>query len=464
MAELLKRAHDTTHPGFITTWRRVIRAVGPQSTAEAANTKDQVRRYCDACLCCQKLQPARAKLFSAIGSIRQRPFTSYAFDVITLSQPDENGVRYILCCVDSFSRAVELYGLKQANAPSVLECLVDVLTRWGRAAELRCDNAKAFASAMVTALLKRAKVNMHLTAPYSHQSNGQVENCNRRVMDVLRAMILDDRLGINTQSRWSLLLPEVRRVLMTRVVTQHGLTPNDLAYMHCPETEASIFEDEAWMPAAIPNVDRTEPEWLTKLQQQHQHLIDICDEKQNEMLEKLAELNEKNKEQRQPKQRLIQVHDFVLVKLTDRPQQKAQPRWSGPYLVVEFPDNDPTRPKVKLQHLATKVVGDFHTNMLKFCDMSLMSQVEDAIPYAAKDNFEYEIEDVMQHLPAGPRRTAAGLRNKNDYEFKILWKDIPLGPDNPSWEPWSNESMRACKPYQDYIARPEVVAALGSRF
>jgi hypothetical protein len=464
MAELLKRAHDDTHPGFLTTWKRVIRAVGPQSTTEAASTKDQVRRYCDACLCCQKLQPARAKLFSEIGSIRQRPFTSYAFDVITLSQPDEDGVRYILCCVDSFSRAVELYGLKQANAPSVLECLVDVLSRWGRSAELRCDNAKAFTSAMVTALLKRTKVNMHLTAPYSHQSNGQVENCNRRVMDILRAMILDDRLGANTQSRWSLLLPGVRRVLMTRVVTQHGLTPNDLAYMHCPETEASIFEDEAWMPATVSNIGQAEPGWLTKLQQQHQRLIDICDEKQNEVLEKLAELNEKNKEQRQLKQRLIQVHDFVLVKLADRPQQKAQPRWAGPYLVIEFPDNDPTRPIVKLQHLATKVVGDFHTNMLKFCDMSLMTQVEDAIPYAAKDNFEYEIEDIMRHRPTGPRRTATGLRNKSDYEFKILWKDIPLGPDNPSWEPWTNETIRLCSQYQDYVKRPEVVAMLGDKF
>lgn len=53
--------------------------------------------------------------------------------------------------------------------------------------------------AMVTALLKRCKVTQHLTAPYSHQSNGQVENCNRRVMDILRAMILDDRLGPNTR-------------------------------------------------------------------------------------------------------------------------------------------------------------------------------------------------------------------------------------------------------------------------
>jgi hypothetical protein len=119
--------------------------------------------------------------------------------------------------------------------------------------------------------------------------------------------------------------------------------------MHCPETEASIFEDEAWMQAAVPNTDQAEPGWLTKLQQQHQCLIDICDEKRNEVLEKLAEFNEKNRKQRQPKGRLIQVHDFVLVKLTDRPQQKAQPRWGGPYLVLEFPDNDPTRPIVKEQ-------------------------------------------------------------------------------------------------------------------
>jgi hypothetical protein len=132
--------------------------------------------------------------------------------------------------------------------------------------------------------------------------------------------------------------------------------------------------------------------------------------------------------------------------------------------VVEFPDNDPTRPKVTLQHLATKAVGEFHTNMLKFCDMSLMKKVEDAIPYAAKDCFEYEIEEIIQHKPAGPRRTATGLRNKSDYEFRVLWKDIPLGDDNPSWEPWSNESMRSCMPYSEYLKRPEVAAALGDKF
>jgi hypothetical protein len=104
---------------------------------------------------------------------------------------------------------------------------------------------------MVKALLSRSHVKQHLTAAYSHQSNGQVENCNRRVMDILRALVIDDRLGVNTHTKWSLLLPQVRRVLMTRTVLQHGCTPNDLAYMHCPETEASIFENELWMLAIM---------------------------------------------------------------------------------------------------------------------------------------------------------------------------------------------------------------------
>jgi hypothetical protein len=41
-----------------------------------------------------------------------------------------------------------------------------------------------------------------------------------------------------------------------------------------------------------------------------------------------------------------------------------------------------------LQHLSTKKTGLFHKNMLKFCDMTALTTIEEAIPYAAKDSFE----------------------------------------------------------------------------
>jgi hypothetical protein len=317
---------------------------------------------------------------------------------------------------------------------------------------------------MVTALLLRAKVAQHLTAPYSHQSNGQVENCNRRVMDILRAMVLDARFVANSHTKWSLLLSDVRRVLMTRTITQHGCTPNDLAYMNCPETESSIFEEEPWLPnrtqAQTPAIP--EPEWLKNLAQQHEYLIDICDERQSELLQKLAEANGANRTT--SNLRPLQVNDFVFLKMTERPQSKIQPRWADPYLVIDFPNNDSSCPKVLLQHIATKKVGEFHLNMLKHCDMSLMKKIEDAIPYAAIDNFEYEIDAILEHQPAGPRHTRDGLHDKKSYTFKCLWKDLPLGPDNPSWEPWTNESMRSTEAYKDYMQQREVIADLGTKF
>ena len=456
LLELLGKAHDDTHPGFLCTWRRVIKAIGPRAGRTQSSIKDEVKRYCDACLVCQKIKPAREKLLQRAGTIRGRPFSSYAFDIVTLSEPDADGNRYILVCVDSFSRAVELFALKQANASEVFQALNDVLCRWGTPHELRCDNAKAFTSSMVKALLGRSHVKQHLTAPYSHQSNGQVENCNRRVMDILRCLVMDDRLGVNTNMKWSLLLPQVRRVLMTRTVLQHGCTPNEIAYMHCPETEASIFEREAWMPPHAPAAD--EPAWIGELARQHEQLILICEEKQDALIQKLGSLNSPNTA------RKLEVGDCALLKMIERPHSKIQAPWAGPYLVLSFPNHDGDHQLACCQHLSNKKVSLLHLNMLKFCDMSLMEKIEDAIPLASKDSFEYEIAEILSHRPSGPRKAHGVLRPKSDYEFQCLWKDLELSDENPSWEPWTNASMRTCEAYQIYTSDPAFIRLNGQNF
>ena len=457
LRETLERAHDDTHPGFLCTWRRVVKALGPRPGISGAAIKEETRRFCDACVTCQKIKPARHKLNINSGCIRGKPFSSYAFDVVTLSTPDADGYRYILVCVDSFSRAVELFALKHANAAEVFQALYDVLCRWGTPHELRCDNAKAFTCAMVKTLLSRSKVKQRLTAPYSHQSNGQVENANRRVMDILRALVVDDRLGVNTSLKWSLLLPQVRRVIMTRTVLQHGCTPNDLAYMNCPETEASIFENEAWMPPFAPVA--AEPAWIRQLATQHQTLIDICEEKQDLLFNKLAEASGVKHPGRK-----LEVGDCAFLRIAERQHSKIQSPWSGPFLVVGFTNNDSNLPTVMLQHLSTKKTGVYHQNMLKFCDLSLLPSLEAAIPFASQDNFEYEVAEVIGHRPAGPRRVQGKLRPKSDYEFLCVWKDLELDGENPSWEPWTNTSLHSCEAFQSYLQLPSTIRDLGSGF
>ena len=55
-------------------------------------------------------------------------------------------------------------------------------------------------------------------------------------------------------------------------------------------------------------------------------------------------------------------------------------------------------------------------------------------------------------------------RPKSDFEFQVRWADLPEGEDNPSWEPWTNLSLRESAPFQAYLQRPEVVAVLGHDF
>ena len=454
--ELIRRCHDNTHPSFPVTWRRVIRASGAGPGQEQAELKKQVRHFCDSCLICQKLQPARELVAARIGSIKKRPFGEYAFDVIVLNAPDIDGNRYILTVIDSFSKAVELFPIKKASAEVITTCLHDVLCRWGRPYQVRCDNAKAFAAAVTTQLLKKAKVKQHFTAPYSHNSNGQVENANRRVMEILRAMILDDRLGPQTALQWSLLLPAVRRVLMSRMILQYGCCPNDIAYMFSPENEDSIFADEFWKPEAQEPAQDQEDIAISTLQRQHQALIDACEEAQDQHIAKLAALHEMQAPDLEP----ILPGEFVLVNMKERPHSKINSPWSGPWQVIETQDNDPTHPIIVLQHIASKKIDRFSASMCKRCNLDLFEALEEAIPIAAADNFEYEIEAVLDHRPKGERKR----RRKDLYEFQVLWRGIERSEDNPSWEPWANESLRASEPMQRYCDRSDVIAELGKDF
>lgn len=276
-------------------------------------------------------------------------------------------------------------------------------------------------------------------------------------MDILRAMILDDRLGPNTHLQWSLLLPAVRRVIMSRTVLQYGCCPNDIAYMMSPDNESSIFEDESWMPPMqqVPAAESDSP-MIERLRKQHEILLDACEQKLDEHLEKLAALNAMAADDISP----LVPGDFVLVDMRERPHRKINSPWSGPWQVIEKEDNDDSHPMMILQHIATKKIDKFNASMCKLCNLDMYEQVEDAIQLAASDNFEYEIEAILDHRPRGERKR----KSKDTYEFQVLWRGIERSEDNPSWEPYGNESLRASEPFAQYCRREDIQRELGRDF
>jgi hypothetical protein len=462
---LLKLCHDHTHPCFTITWKRMVQATGVQPGKDENNMRAECKRYCDTCLVCQKLKPAKERVSAKLGIIRSKPFAQLAFDLIVLSgSEDAEGHRYILVVVDSFTHAVELFPLKRATADAVVAALHDVLSRFHKPYEVRCDNAKQFTAAVVQKLLKMACIRQHTTPPYSHWTNGQVENANRRIMSILRAMILDQRLGPLTEQRWSLLCPAVRKIINSRMVWRYGCTPDDLIYV-AADGEASIFADEPWMAALRVKDDSPFNKTIDDLKRQHMALIETCEE----LLDgEIARLSTANASLLQDIENLS-PGDYVLVDSRERPHKKIASPWFGPYLVIDqCLDVDGARPVVLLQHLATKEVELFHVSMCKRVDLDHFDHIEEVVKYAALDVWEYEMEAILDHEPKGPRTFRSGnkriTRRKDEYSFSVLWKDLPRDDTNPSWEAWENESMRQSHLFQEYCRRPEVMKELGVNF
>ncbi len=96
--------------------------------------------------------------------------------------------------------------------------------------------------------------------------------------------------------------------------------------------------------------------------------------------------------------------------------------------------------------------------------MDLVSEVDAWLPLAAQDNFEYVVEEVVAHRPATRATAGRRRRPKSDFEFLVRLADLPEGEDNPTGEPWANQSLRESEPYATYLRRPEVAAALGTDF
>ena len=464
---IIQKVRDESHPSIATYWARVQRACNFPPGAKYQAAKEEVCKYCESCIVCQKLKPAREKLQQRVGSIKRRPFTEYAFDIIVLSEPDENGYRYILTVIDSFSQADDLFPLREASATEVTCALNDVMCRWTRPHSLRCDNAEAFTSAICWKLCEKARVELHLIAPHAHNSNGAVENANRRVEYLLRAIHLEQYLGPTSKQNWAQLLPNVRGILNSRLITRkisrYGYTPNELLYG--ATTKRSLpFDDEPWADvpekakvtgAAEAAADIT----LQKWRENHQVLLDTCKRLQDQWLVDL--LTDADGDDTDA----LMSGDTVLVRVAERKHDKLQAPWAGPYLVLDREEVDAGHPKLLLQHVEFKTVGYFFPlNDLKRCNLDQYASIEAVLPAAALDNFEYKVEEVSDHRPKR-RGTSKGRKMpKKGFEFLVHWADSPADESNPSWEPWSNSSLRSCEAFEQYCAKPEVIAQLGADF
>jgi hypothetical protein len=455
--EAIGRVHNAEvgHMGTFVTYRRLRNLQDCCWGLTPTQLKEAVVKYVKACPQCQKMS-AMPSPWQGQRFIRQRPFYEISMDVLEMPYPDVSGARKVLTVLCSFTRAIELFPLESADAQRVAECLFAVRNRYGPMSVVRVDNAKAFVGAVVKLLMRLLGSRVHNVTAAAHWENGQCERSHRSVLRHLRHLILADAAGANSQRSWSTLLSSARRIMMNTINPSTGETPNSFVFGGFADTEEDMI-----MSNHNGRFSRSEdPQgFVSELQEEQISLFARAEEYQNSLLSRLAARAESEGE------RAIEEGAWVLAYRGGLPHgrdcSKLQYRWTGPWRVLERPDDD-SHPRVQCMHAASKRVEVFNIAELKAFDSSLLVSAEDFERVAERDMWDYSVDSILNHEPRGPR----GRRAKTSYKFEVLYKylersDEP-GQENPAWQPYS--AIAHTEALQRYCALESVRADLGANF
>ncbi|XP_042856081.1 KRAB-A domain-containing protein 2-like [Penaeus japonicus] len=132
-------------------------------------------------------------------------------DLVELPKSD-NDFKYVLVIVDQLSRFTQLVPLKDKQAVTVTNALInDFITIFGPPQAFICDNGTEFSNSLLRAVCKLLETKINFTTPYHPESNGLCERTNRVVKDTLYA------LTEKNPRRWDTMIPHVRFAINSSV-------------------------------------------------------------------------------------------------------------------------------------------------------------------------------------------------------------------------------------------------------
>ena len=192
---LFRQIHGLSHPG--------IRASQQMMTSrflwEGIN-KD-VRHWTRTCTSCQASKVTRhthspASTFTPVSE-RLEHVSIDIVDPLHYS----NGYRYILTCVDRFTRWPEAAPMTDITTDTVAQTFIDTwISRFGVPLSLTSDRGSQFESRVWSKIMTLLGIRRYRTASYHPQANGSVERFHRQLKSSLAASL---------QSEWTRTLPLV---------------------------------------------------------------------------------------------------------------------------------------------------------------------------------------------------------------------------------------------------------------
>jgi hypothetical protein len=172
----------------------------------------------------------RDKVKTKHSFIISRPFLEVSYDIVVFTDEDKNGNRYLLVAIDNFTKLVELKAVRNKDAETVAQFLLEIAGRYGHIARLRSDRDPAFTSLIVTYLNRIRATEDVFCIPYHPQANSICERQNAIIMQHISAMCVGLSLGPETKAGWSDLIPFVFSILNNTPKNPLGISPLAMVY------------------------------------------------------------------------------------------------------------------------------------------------------------------------------------------------------------------------------------------
>lgn len=156
------------------------------------------------CDICQKTaKRTNQKVPMVTTPIINEPFTKITMDIVGPLNRTKSGKKYILTIIDHSTHYPDAFALKEIDAKSVANALIELFSRVGLPKIILTDQGSNFKSQLLKELYEMVNIQGITTSPYTPQSNGCVERFNGTLKSVLK------KLCTENTNEWDELLPFV---------------------------------------------------------------------------------------------------------------------------------------------------------------------------------------------------------------------------------------------------------------
>ena len=247
------------------------------------------------------------------------PFSRVAMDLVGSLPRSRLGNRYVLVLCDYATRYPEAVPLRNIDAETIAEELIQIFARVGLPQEILIDQGANFQSQLLQEIHHPLRVRAIRTSPYHPQTDGLVEKFNQTLKSMLR------KCAREGGKDWDKMVPFL--LFAYREVPQEstGFSPFELLYGRDVRGPLDVMR-ETWV-----SNKRASQDILSYVLLMRDRMATMNDHVQENL--KAAGLRQKKWYDRNARDRTFQVGDQVLVLLPSS-TSKLMAQWQGPYRVL----------------------------------------------------------------------------------------------------------------------------------